>query len=379
MENNEKRFARSSIKLTTNLVLVLVVIVALLLFNFFVLDDLGGNGKDAKWWIYKALTGLGTFLVMIGLANSTEESLKIRNKTFVDKCDALDDHYAKVLKNGEGDYIDLYLLNVNKRSKYNAYIKQQKRKLHLAKKFIPYAKRKDSKRLLHLEKTLIVNSEDVWAMEKRIRYPKLTFQKLVSGAYNITEREMDDNDVSIHRADAVITKLIWKMLIIVGLGMFVPDLAYHFQDWSKDMLLPLLLRIATILWAMYSGVAFGYYMNDRVLVALRKKLKKFSEFRTRTDNEQYKTLSVEQRYSVAIVEDAMIIKLKTKHKVAIEEPHKNGIDVVVPDEKKEEKQEPTSTNPIVKTIQEIDHPISMGTLGGNLINNIIKEGAKNDT
>lgn len=379
LNSNEKRFTRSSIKILTNLILVLVVIVILILFNFFILDDLtNGSPRDLVWWVGKILTGLGTFLVMIGLSNSTEESLKMKNGSFVQKIKSLDDHYTRVMEHGESEWINLYLVNTNKKSKYKKYIKIQKRKLAIRKKFVKHSKWESDEKIKRLELSLLITSEDVWAMEKRIRYPKLTFEKLVSGAYNVTEREAEENDVSVHRADAVFTKLLWKILIIVGLGMFLPDLMYHFNEFTKDDWIPLLFKIGSILWAIYSGVSFGFYMNDRTMVALKKKLKKFSEFRTRTDTDPFKNLPPEQRYSVKIRTDALIEKLKIKYDIKEEEPHKDGLDLKVEEHKEEEKKS-DSNNPIVKTIQEIDHPISMGQLGTNLLTNIIREGAKNDT
>ena len=114
---NEKRFTRSSIKIITNLILVLVVIVILILFNFFILDDFSNGQRNLIWWISKFLTGLGTFLIMIGLANPTEESLKMKNESYRKKIKSLDEHYNLVMQNGESEIISQFLLNINKKSK----------------------------------------------------------------------------------------------------------------------------------------------------------------------------------------------------------------------------------------------------------------------
>ena len=50
--------------MVVNIAVVVLVALALMLFNLFVLDDItGGMQKDAKYWVIKIITGVATLLL----------------------------------------------------------------------------------------------------------------------------------------------------------------------------------------------------------------------------------------------------------------------------------------------------------------------------
>lgn len=299
--NSDKRQTKTTMKVVVNIVVIVLVALALMLFNIFVLDDISaGVQKDVKYWVIKIITGVATLLLMFSTANITEESLKCRSKDYSDRIKCLDDHYQKIMNNGENEQIELFIQNLNVKAKYQAFIKKFKIRLAHVKK--PIKKNK-------YEQLLLLTSQEVWALERpRVRYNKITWSDLVTGASSV-EDNCEDNDLHLHRVREGAKKVIWKAVFIVAAGCYIPDFVYHFSTVSTAMIMPLILRFIVILFAVYSGITFGYQMMERLLLVLKRKLKIFSDFRHRTEN---KDMRVDLRYEVSIEQDKFVDKLKNK-------------------------------------------------------------------
>ena len=88
----ETKLISSSMKIILNTTIAFVVAAALLLLNFFVIDGINaGDTHSLAYWIRKILTAMGTFMVMISIANVTEESRKRKDKSYCDRLDSLDE------------------------------------------------------------------------------------------------------------------------------------------------------------------------------------------------------------------------------------------------------------------------------------------------
>ncbi len=296
----DTRKTRATMKVVVNIAVVVLVALALMLFNLFVLDDItGGMQKDAKYWVIKIITGVATLLLMFSTANITEESLKRRNRDYFARLVSLDDHYQKIMQNGENEQIEQYLQNLNIKAKYLAHIKRFK--LLLA--------HTNSKKRREKYEHLLMLPQEVWALERpRVRYNKITWSDLAAGAMSVDEN-CEDNDLHLHRVRESIKKVVWKALFIVGAGCYIPDFVYHFSEFSTAMIMPLILRFIVILFAVYSGITFGYQMMERLLLVLKRKLKIFSDFRHRTDNGLHDGIN---RYIVLIEQDKFVEKLKNR-------------------------------------------------------------------
>lgn len=313
METNkeEQRFVSSNIKISINVIIALIVTVAFLLLQFFVLDDVMAKARDLAYWIGKIISGLATFTIMISLANTTEESRKKRDKEFNGKLNALDSHYTQVFEHGEIDNLEIFVQNMNIATKYNVYIAKIKRKIKLVQKFERGQKRK--KRVIEeLEKKLLKTPEQVWEDEK-VRFNKVTVDLLFSGVYDI-EKSDRENDLHLHRGKYGVQKLGWKIVTIIAFGFMTADLVYHFNQFNSSMIVPLLIKIITILMAAYSGICFGYFMMDKVKAVLRKKLRILSKFRVRQDA-QVK----EKDLSVQIMVDNYVAKAFQKYMPPVSE------------------------------------------------------------
>lgn len=299
--NLENRQTKTTMKVVVNVIVVVLVAVALMLFNLFVLDDIsGGVQKDVKYWVIKIITGVATLLLMFSTANITEESLKRRSKDYSARLISLDDHYQKIMQNGENEQIELYIQNLNIKTKYQAFIKKYK-------VILSHTKSKKNKE--KYERYLLLSPQEVWALERpRVRYNKITWSDLAAGALSV-EENCEDNDLHLHRVREGIKRVIWKALFIVGAGCYIPDFVYHFSEFTTAMIMPLILRFIVILFAVYSGITFGYQIMERLLLVLKRKLKIFSDFRHRTDSE---VLSDNLRYVVTIEQDRFVEKL-SKH------------------------------------------------------------------
>ena len=298
--NKDNRYVFSSIRISLNVIITIVVAGALLLVNFFVVDGIGGAGRphDFAYWIEKILGALGTFMIMISVANVTEDARKRKDNDFADRIKAIDTHYKFINENSLTEDMEYYILQKNITAKYLAHIKKWKKKLKKAKEDERSA----------IEQKLIMTPDEVWACPDRIRFVKITYSQLISGATEVSPLE-EENDLSVHKGRLVAKKLMMKALSIVGAGLYLSEIASHFQEFSSADVLPLVMRIILILWACYSGVCFGYAMVDRILVVLKRKIKVFAEFdaRTATNNKD--------KYKIALPKDAQLDKLKSKYNV----------------------------------------------------------------
>jgi len=347
METNkeEQRFVSSNIKISINVIIAMIVTIVFLLLQFFVLDDVMAKARDLAYWIGKIISGLATFTIMISLANTTEESRKKRDKEFNGKLNALDSHYTQVFEHGEIDNLEVFVQNMNIATKYNVYIAKIKRKIKLVQKFERGQERK--KRVIEeLEKKLLKTPEQVWEDEK-VRYNKVTVDLLFSGVYDI-EKSDRENDLHLHRGKYGVQKLGWKIVSIIAFGFMTADLVYHFNNFTSAMIVPLLIKIITILMAAYSGICFGYFMMDKVKAVLRKKLRILSKFRVRQDA-QVK----EKDLSVQIMVDNYVAKAFQKYMPPVPEKKETN-------EQPKEQEQPKEKPPIIAPTETpivVDPPI----------------------
>ncbi len=306
IDKDRQRTFISSTKSIINIAIVVCVSIAFLLVGMFVLDgDNGALQTDKSYWMQKFLSGLGSLLIMFSCANIAEETLKKRSQPFAEKIERLDEHYATVMQNGEVEALELFLTNKNKRNKYRAHLRKYK---FLLRWFGKIGKKEKIK--AYCENKLVMSPAEVWDMESpKTLYPKLTVDKLFAGALTVQDRD-ESSDINMHRMRYVLEKMLWKAIFIVGFGCYVPDLVYHFTAFTVDMIVPLIFKFVVILWAVYSGIVFGYQMLDRLLVVLKRKLVLFSEFRTRTDDDTEKTLY--DRYKVEIEPDKFVENIKKR-------------------------------------------------------------------
>lgn len=302
MATKESRYTMNVVKTSLNVTIAFVGAVALLLVNFFVIDGIGGQGEvhDVAYWLNKILTAVGTFLIMLSIANVTEDTRKRKDKCFGDRLKAIDEHYLYINENSLTEEIEYYILQKNINAKYNAHIKKWKRKL---------AKAKKDEDKLRCELKLVMTPDEVWACPDRIKFVKITYSQLISGATEVSANE-EENDLSVHKGRLVLKKMLMKAISIIGAGLYLPEIASHFNEFTTADVLPLVIRFILILWACYSGVCFGYAMFDRVIVVLKRKIKVFSEFNARTQNT---SVSLENRYKIALQKDAQLEKLRAKH------------------------------------------------------------------
>ena len=409
MQREEQRFVSSNIKISINVIIAMLVTVAFLLLQFFVLDDVMAKARDLTYWLNKAMSGLATFTIMISLANTTEESRKKRDREFNDKLKSLDSHYTQVFEHGEIDNLEIYVQNVNVAAKYNVFIKKIKAKIKVVQKLVRNEKRR-KELTTELEKKLLLTPEEVWENEK-VKFNKITVDQLFSGIYDI-EKSDKENDLHLHRGKYGLQKLGWKIMSIVAFGFMTADLVYHFNNFTNAMIVPLLIKIITILLAAYSGICFGYFMMDKVKSVLRKKLRILSKFRVRQDApglvkdltvavlvdnyvtkamEKYREEKVEEKPKeerqtvlqppnlpkevpqvvmppIPQVELPMVQQPVEVVQQAIEQPQEQVVQVV-------EEQPKETTNPFKQTYEETfgaGKPVKIGKFGVQLVTNMLK-------
>lgn len=99
-------------------------------------------------------------------------------------------------------------------------------------------------------------------------------------------------------------------MTIVACSAVVVDFAFHFNGFTKDMIMPLIFKIVSMLIAVYSGVSFGYSMMERRRSTVKKKLRIFSQFRARIDEPNGKV--GDERFVVNIPTDVVVEKVREK-------------------------------------------------------------------
>ena len=126
----ETKYLASSMKISLNVIIASVVAAILLLLNFFVIDGINaGEVHSVAYWIKKILTALGTFIIMISISNTTEESRKRKDTNYGARLEALDNHYQTINQNALTERVEFYILQKNIKAKYVAFINKYKKKI----------------------------------------------------------------------------------------------------------------------------------------------------------------------------------------------------------------------------------------------------------
>lgn len=295
----EKRMTVSVAKVSTNIIICLLISLGLIITSFFLLKDLKLTLADKTFWLQKILMGSLTFVLMICISTIVEELKGQKDADLNDKFEKLDAHYQLVLSKGESEDVELFLTNINKSYKYNAYISRLKKKLKYARK---------PETIERLNKKLLITPEELWESPERVKYHKVSFNQLTSGAFDVSAND-DGIDLNVRKGKYGLQKFGWKLLTIVIFGGIVGDLIYEYIDFTKEMIVPLVFKIITILVAIYSGICFGFFIIERTRLITREKLTIFSKFRARADDT---TLDKETRYDVVIAKDILVEKLKAQ-------------------------------------------------------------------
>ncbi|MGN0743911.1 MAG: hypothetical protein ACI4MZ_01365 [Christensenellales bacterium] len=302
--SEEKRKVYSGVKITLNSFISLLVATVVLLVGIFVIDNFNAAPRDdLSFWVSKILMGVSTFLIMLSMSNITEESRKKHDKDFIDRVNALDGHYKTMMERHETIELETFLEQINIANKYKAFIDTTKRKLN-------HTRRSNEKRILALEKRLLLTPQEVWDGVRHVKYHKVTFNQMVAGETDVATKD-DEYDLQVNKGKYTLKKLGVKAVTIIACSAVVVDFAFHFNGFTKDMIMPLIFKVVSMLIAVYSGVSFGYSMMERRRSIIKKKLRIFSQFRARIDEPNGKTGDV--RFAVAIPTDVVIEKIRAKH------------------------------------------------------------------
>lgn len=270
---NRKRTALNGSKIALNVILAIAISAALILTSFFLFDGVNISAQNKDFWIQKALSAITTFLLMLSISNTTEIIAGQKDNDLSERLIALDGHYQKIMQNCETADLERFLENINKANKYKAYLAKIKKKLR---------KCKDADKIKELNEKLIISPEELWQSTIKVKYHKVTYNQMISGAFDVSEND-SEYDLNTHKAKYGAQKFLWKIIALVTGGGIVADFAFSTIGFTKDMILPLIYKVITILVSVYSGVCFGMSINERTKTVLKSKLRIFSQFRKRMD------------------------------------------------------------------------------------------------
>ena len=302
MANDEKRKVYSGIKITLNSFISLGVALVVMLIGIFVIDKYNATLRNSlEYWMQKVFMGVSTFLLMLSMSNITEESRKKHDKDFIDRVHALDEQYVELMSKNRTVELETFIEQINKRNKYNAYVTAIKQKLN-------HTRAKHQKRIRKLERMLLLSPQEVWDSPIRVKYHKVTFNQLVAGESDVASKD-DEYDLLVHKGRYTARKLGFKALSIIAFSAIAFDFAFSFQGFTKEMILPLVFKLVSLLIAVYSGVSFGYTIMERRRATVKKKLRIFSQFNERVN---LTDVSESKRFEIEIPQDIIVEKIRAR-------------------------------------------------------------------
>ena len=337
MSSEKKRVVLIGSRITINTAIAMCITGALILSSFFIFRGIETQVAGKDFWIQKSVMAVATFLLMFSIANVTENIMLAKDKDINDRLNALDTHYQTIMANYETAELETYIENLNKANKYKNYIHKWKKKLRLASRFKKWG---TPKRLERINNALTVTADELWASGQKVRYHRITFSQMVSGANDVSPND-DESDLRAHKARYGAEKFGWKILSLVAFGAFSGQLLYSWNDFNKGMIIPLIFQCVTILISIYSGICFGCAMNERTKQTLKRKLKIFSQFRHKMNNKVNGVANLD----VEVIKDLEVERAKEK-----------------------------SNNPIKRTIDDTfgnGQPVKPGAFVGKLISSTI--------
>ena len=304
MSSEKKRVVLVGSRITINAAISLCITAALILSSFFIFKGIETHVSGKDFWIQKSVMAVATFLLMFSIANVTENIMLAKDKDINDRLNALDTHYQTIMANYETADLETYIENLNKANKYKNYIHKWKKKLRFASRFKKWG---TPKRLERINKALTVTAEELWESGQKVKYHRITFSQMVSGANDVSPND-DESDLRSHKARYGAQKFDWKIISLVAFGAFSGQLLYSWQDFNKGMIIPLIFQCVTILISIYSGICFGCAMNERTKQTLKRKLKIFSQFRYKMNNKVNGVANL----GVEVIKDLEVERAKEK-------------------------------------------------------------------
>lgn len=271
--DDKKNKTFSTAKIAINIVVTILVMAGLVLTSFFVLNDFNINLAGKEFWTQKIILAILTFLIMLSVANVTEEKLKKGDTEYTEKLNNLSTQFTATLANGNKDNLMLLIELKNKKKKYEQYIRKNKTLLQFFKK---------DKQKLKYYKRLVKTPIEVWETPNAAKYNKIVYGQLVSGIADVSKKD-DENDLSVHKLALAVKKAFYKIMLVITIGGFAADLAYGYVDFNKTMIVPLIFKILSALVAVYAGISFGYIVIDKSKIVLKKKLSIYSELNSFLD------------------------------------------------------------------------------------------------
>ncbi len=299
----DRKKTNSALKISLNSIISVIVMTGTMLIGIFVLDKIQAIPQNSlEYWASKIINAIATFALSMSVANIVEEALKKKDKDYNDRADAIADHYKDVMAGHETDEIELYIENINRANKYKAFVEHYKRKLNKVKP------NNQAKREL-VENRLLMTPQEVWDDIANVRYNKVTWAQLIAGEYDVNSKD-DEYDLQVHKGRQAVSKLFVKLIMLVAFGAVTADFAFHFVEFDKTMIMPLVIKAVTLLMAVYSGVSFGYSMIDKRKQTMKKKLRIFSQFRQRIER---KDVQGDKCFVVEIPTDVVVEKIRKKY------------------------------------------------------------------
>ena len=205
MSSERKRVVLVGSRITINAAISLCITAALILSSFFIFKGIETQVSGKDFWIQKSVMAVATFLLMFSIANVTENIMLAKDKDINDRLNALDTHYQTIMANYETADLETYIENLNKANKYKNYIHKWKKKLRFASRFKKWG---TPKRLERINKALTVTAEELWESGQKVKYHKITFSQMVSGANDVSPND-DESDLRSHKARYGAQKFGW--------------------------------------------------------------------------------------------------------------------------------------------------------------------------
>lgn len=265
MNNSSEKI---NLKVLISIMMTIVTIGLFMLLGFVNVTSAGISfNTSPAAWLNAGLTAVCTLAIAFSVRGVRKEKDITKNQDIQFLLTKLGGFFKDLTGKGKACDVDAYLLELNRQSKYNAYLMKIKSRM---------ANTQSIKKRKKLEQKLHVSVDDVWYMHG-VHYSKVTYSNLFSGI-NAGAVNDDEHDIKFHEGRGIFKMLTTKMLFVIGFNTLVISMIPEFVAWDNSKIFVIVVKIFSILMATISGISNADATVAVMHTALQRRVRIVSDF-----------------------------------------------------------------------------------------------------
>ena len=252
----------------------IIVIVALdILSDYFTTSGTMELITSLSYWLGIALDLILILAIMVTVRAMRKDKRILEKPELVDCMDTIAKGYKRITFGGLSTKLDDYLVRVNKRNKYETFVKAiQKKLIKLGNKNKPKHQqlRDEYNRLLKL------NEDEV--NELQFKYKKVTVSQLWSA---VDGRIINDNeyDLNTYEKQDIGKMLGLRSLFVFLVSAFAGTFVITFLDNGIGAIITSLLKMFSLLWAINTSINIAdEFVDHNLTTAVQRRLRILAGF-----------------------------------------------------------------------------------------------------